>query len=311
MVDQRPSVLITGAAGGLASVVMDMLVDRYRLVGVDPRPMPHGMNFPGVFHQIDYRQRKMADLFRQNKFHALIHLGRVPVSSKARQNVRYNINVLGTRSLLDLASRYGVKNLIVFSTYHVYGAHQHNHIHITEDDPLRASQTFPELSDAVELDHVSSIFMFKHPDVRTVILRPVNVVGPRIRNQVTNLLRGEVCPVLMGYDPMMQFIHEHDIAHALRLALDGEKAGIYNVAGEGVVPFTHAVRLAGAKPVPVPHVLAYPAVGLLQHVGLRFPKHLIDYFRYPTIVSDEAFRRDFSFKPEVSTVDALRSIRAR
>ncbi|MGK5085780.1 NAD-dependent epimerase/dehydratase family protein [Bdellovibrionota bacterium FG-1] len=306
----KPKVLITGAAGGLARVVVNQLVDDYELVGVDPRPFPSAREFPGEFHQVDYVKRKMADIFRNHSFHALLHLGRVPVTAKARQSVRYNINVLGTRNLLELALKFHVKTVIVFSTFHVYGAHQHNHLQMTEEDPLRASQIFAELSDAVELDNVSSMFLLKNRDqVRTVILRPVNVIGPEIQNQVAKLLRAAYCPVLMGYDPMMQFIHEYDIARALVLSLQGDKMGVYNVAGEGLIPWTDAVRIAGATPVPIPHFLAYPFFAAVSKLGVNFPKHLLDYFRYPTIVTDAAFREDMGYEPKMTTIDALRSIR--
>jgi nucleoside-diphosphate-sugar epimerase len=55
----KPKVLITGVAGGLASVLVDQLAANYDLVGVDPRSMPEGREFPGEFHRIDYVQRKM------------------------------------------------------------------------------------------------------------------------------------------------------------------------------------------------------------------------------------------------------------
>lgn len=308
----KPKILVTGAAGGLASVAVHRLADDYDLVGVDPRPMrSHQPAFPGEFHQVDYRQRKMADVFRNHQFHALLHLGRVPVTATARKSLRYNLNVLGTRSLLDLALKFGVRNVIVFSTFHVYGAHQHNHLQITEADPLRASQIFAELSDAVELDNASTMFLLRHREqVRTMILRPVNVVGPLIKNQISQLLRAKYCPVLLGYDPMMQFVHESDVAEALILALRSDRSGIYNVAGEGVVPWSHAVRAAGAVPIPVPHMVAYAAFALASQMGIyRFPKHLIDYFRYPTIISDKAFREELGYAPGVTTIEALRSIR--
>jgi len=308
--DTRPSILITGAAGGLAGIVAELLVNRYRLVGVDGRRMPAGRNFPGVFHQIGYTQRKMADVFRANRFDAMLHLGRVPVTS-ARASERYNVNVLGTRNLLEQCLRYGVKNVVVCSTFHVYGAHQHNHLHMSEEDPLRASQTFPELADAVELDHSAMTFMLRHSEIRTVVLRPVNVIGPRVKNQISNLLRGDYCPVLLGYDPMLQFVHERDVAYAVELALESDHRGVYNVSGEGVVPYTKAVRIAGAVPIPVPRVLAYGAAGMISRFSPSFPKHLIDYFRFPAIVSDQAFRSEFGYRPRVTTLEALKSVRAR
>ena len=311
MRSQQPAILVTGASGGLSSILVDMLTDEYKLVGVDPRPMPHGRNFPGTFHQVDYAHRKMTDVFRKHEFHALLHLGRVATTSAMSSSARYRVNVLGTRNLLLLAKQFGIKNIVVFSTFHVYGAHQHNHLHIREDEPLRASQIFPELVDAIELDNYARTFSLQHPDTRTFILRPVNVIGSRIRNEVSTLLRSKYCPILWGFDPMMQFIHESDVAQALMLALKSDRSGVYNVAGEGVIPYTKAVKVVGGTPVPVPHVIAYPLMGMLQTFGLRIPPHLMDYFRYPVVVTDHEFRKHFDYSPKVSTLEALKSLKAR
>lgn len=305
----KPLVMITGAAGGLASIVIDMLATQYDLIGVDPREMPASRTFPGQFYRINYRHRKMAEIFRQNRFHALLHLGRIPVTSSARRSVRFSLNLLGTKNLFDLCVKYNVPNVVVFSTFHVYGAHRDNYIHITEDEPLRAAQIFPDLADAVELDNLSTIFLLRSNGIRTLVLRPVNVIGPRIRNQISRLLRADYCPMLFGYDPILQFIHERDIANALSLCLTSERSGVYNIAGEGVIPYSQAIKLAGAIPVPVPTLLAYPLFAAFSQLGSRFPKHLIDFYRYPTIVSDASFRKDFGFVPAISTVEALKSIR--
>lgn len=302
-------VLITGAAGGLAEVVADTLKGRFELFGVDPRPLAQGKTFPGQFFQVDYRQRKMADLFRLHQFDAVIHLGRVPIAARVRKMQRFNVNVLGTRSLLDLALKYNVKSVVVLSTFHVYGAHQHNHLYISEEDPLLASQTFPEIVDAVELDNVSVAFSLRNPKVRTVILRPTNIIGDRIRNQISQFLRGKMCPVLLGYDPMWQFIHEQDMANSILLALEGKKSGIYNVTGEGVIAFSHAIRLSGGTPMPVPSFLSGAVISGLKLAGMYFPRHLVDFFKYPVVISDKAFRKDFGYEPRISTADALRGMK--
>lgn len=307
--DNRPLLLITGAAGGLASLLVEEVLKEYRLVGVDPRPMPRGKSFPGEFYQLNYTHRRMAEVFRQHAFHAVIHLGRIGVSSRVSTGSRYNVNVLGTRNILALAKKHQIPHVLVCSTFHVYGAHQFNHVHITEDAPLRASQTFPELVDAIELDHTATTFMWRHRDIRTVVLRPVNVIGSRIKNTMSRFLRSDICPHLMGYDPLLQFIHEKDLAHALYLSLKGNRGGIYNIAGEGAVAYSKAIELSGAIAVPVPTFIAYPLVDTLSRFKLAFPKHLIDYFRYPTVISDREFRRDFHYQPKVTTAEALASLR--
>lgn len=304
----KPKLLITGVAGGLAQLVVDLLARKYRLVGIDPRPLPDGVRFPGEFASMDYRSRKLDELFRQHEFHAVLHLGRLPLGYLAKDSDRFNVNVLGTRHLLELCARHRVQNVVVCSSFHVYGAHPHNPLYLSEDDPLRASHTFPELVDAVELDNTATAFLLKHPEIRVVVLRPCNVIGPSIRNRISTFLRSRFCPYSLGFDPPMQFLHEADFARAVKLALECPKRGVYNVAGEGVVPFTHAIRIAGAKAVPFAQLLVSP-LGLPLR-GLGFPLHLADYFRFPVVISDQPFRREFGFRSQITTRDALNDLRS-
>ncbi|NDD91637.1 NAD-dependent epimerase/dehydratase family protein [bacterium] len=306
----KPTVLITGAAGGLAGISVGDLVGDYNLVGVDPRPLPKGKDFPGEFHVVDYQHRRMSEVFRSRKIDILLHLGRIPVGGRLRSSDRYNTNVLGTRNLLQLAKRHEVSQVVVLSTFHVYGAHPHNPGHLLEDDPLRASQTFPELRDSIEMDNLARMFMLQNRSIRVVLLRPVHVVGATIQNYISQLLRSELCPVLAGYDPLLQFIHESDLARAIRLSIESKKSGVYNVAGEGVISYKKAVSVAGARAVPLPAFLVYSALGTLSRLRLGFPKHLVDFFRYSAIVSDDSFRREHDYQPQVSTIDALRSLRS-
>lgn len=301
-------ILMTGVSGGLANLVAKKLAEAFTVVGVDARPRRHPDPFPGRFYQVCYQHRKMAEVFRNHNFKVLVHLGRIR-NTVGRLKWRFDLNVLGTRNLLDLCLKHSLRQAIVMSTYHVYGAHQHNSMYLSEDSTLRASQIFPQLADAVALDNVASSYLWRYRQIKTLILRPANIVGPDIHNAQCTLLRQQISPYLMGFDPLMQFIHQDDAANALVAAVKQEKYGIYNLAGEGVVPYTQAIRLSGGTPVPVPHFLAYPAVGFMSRLGLRFPMHLLDYFKYPTTINDDRFREAFEFQPTIDTVKALKSIR--
>ena len=304
------SILITGVSGALAGLVADALhKDGSTVIGADVRPLPGGVSFPGEFNLLrHYGQRRMAEVFRRHRPSTLIHLGRVRTAAVPSLAKRYNMNVLGTRHLLELANQYNLKRVLVLSTFHVYGAHQHNHVLIREDEPLRASQIFPQLADVVELDHAATSFLWRYRRINTVVLRPVNIVGPSLNNLISRLLRMKSAPTLLGYDPMMQFVHEGDMAAAIVKTVRSDRWGVYNVAGEGAVPYSRALRLAGAVPVPVPHFLAYSVVGALARWRLVFPKHLIDYFRYPTVIDDSAFRSELDFTPALSAVETLKSV---
>jgi UDP-glucose 4-epimerase len=302
-------ILLTGASGAIARLVAGALSPKYELVGIDPRPAPSETHFPGEFIVADYHSRKLDEVFKKHTFDAVLHLGRIRESQKYSPQYRFQMNVIGTQKLLDLCRATGVKNLIILSTYHVYGAHRLNPLVLTEEAPLRASQSFPELADAVELDHAATTFMWKARDVRTTVLRPTNVVGKHVRNTICSLLRSGVCPKIFGFDPLMQFMDEKDLARALILALENPIPGIFNVAGEGVVALSHAIRHAQAVSVPIPPVVSASFVRVLAEVSkIPFPPYLMEYFKYPTIISDDAFRKAFGYQPKVKTTQSLRNL---
>lgn len=298
-------ILVSGARGRLARIVMEQLNEP--VVGMDVREAP--TDFPGeYFHLKRYAHRKTAEIFRQVKPRVLLHLG--VRSASPRMEKRYTENVLGTQHLLRLCEKYGVERVVAISSFHVYGAHEHNPVGIREDAPLRAGASFPELIDLVELDHTVSNFVWRQDHVSAVLLRPVHIIGPRLRNRASKLLASPYVPRLIGFDPMLQFLHEEDAARAIVVALRSPRRGVYNVAGEGTIAYSHAIRNAGGRPLPLPHMVARPFVRGFGRVKLSIPHYLVDYFRYPTILSDQAFRRDFRWEPRISTVQALRSLRA-
>ena len=306
---KKPTVLITGASGAIARLVASAISSKYELVGVDPRPAPSNSHFPGTFYVADYHSRKLDEVFKNHSYDAVIHLGRIRESQKYSPQYRFQMNVIGTQKLLDLCKFNGVKNLVVVSTYHVYGAHRLNSLHMNEDAPLRASHSFPELTDAVELDHAATTFMWKNRDTRTTVLRPVNIAGKHVRNTICTLLRSGVCPKILGFDPLMQFIDEKDMARACILALEQPFSGIYNVAGEGVIAYSHAIKLAEAVTIPIPPFITASVVRFLESVSrVGFPTYLMDYFKYPTIVNDDAFRKTFGYQPKVKTVQCLQNL---
>lgn len=303
-------VLLTGAAGQLSRLVALALAEEgHEVVGLDLRPVRH-RDFPGPFERVKrYDHRAAAEVFRSREPEALLHLGIRAGGFQTEARQRYTQNVLGTKHLLELARRYELRRVVVLGTYHVYGAHQNNPTFIREDAPLRAVQNFPELLDAVELDHTVTNFLWRHKgELPTVLLRPVNIMGPHLRNQVSTLLRGAVCPRLLGFNPMQQFLHEQDLVRLIVELLQGSESAVYNVCGEGEVPWRRAIEIAGARALPLPHTLAYPGVRLLSRMNIAFPEHLMDFFRYPVIISDQLLRSRVDWRPEVSVVETLRSL---
>ncbi|KZZ46299.1 NAD-dependent epimerase, partial [Oleiphilus sp. HI0085] len=206
--EHKKNVLVTGAAGALAQQVINRLRDEYQIAAVDFRKITyHSDDIPS--YKVDFNKRVFEDLFKHHDFDSVIHLGRISSAEETRMR-RYNANVLGTQKLLDLSHKYGISNVIVLSTYHVYGSSPYNPALIDETAPLKAAELTMDLVDSVELESLANIYLWRYPDLNITILRPCNIVGPGVRNTISNLLSSKYAPVLMGFSPIMQFIHIDD-----------------------------------------------------------------------------------------------------
>ena len=110
--------------------------------------------------------------------------------------------------------------------------------------------------DAIEVEDYVRSFDRRRPDVAVTVLRLANQVGPTVDNPLTRYFELPVCPTVLGFDPRLQFLHEEDTAEVLRRATLGPaQRGTFNVAGDGVVLLSQAIRIAGKPPLPIPEPL--------------------------------------------------------
>ncbi|MHA7924528.1 MAG: SDR family oxidoreductase [Marinobacter sp.] len=294
---RRPHILITGAAGALAQQVIEQLRDTCDLVAVDFREQVYlGDDIPS--YCIDFNKRVFEDLFRRYQFDGVIHMGRI-MSSQLTRMRRYNANVLGTQKLLDLSHKYGIKRVVVLSTFHVYGAVAYNPALIDEAAPLKSAGLSADLIDSVELENLANIYLWRYPELNITILRPCNIVGPGVRNTISTLLASERAPVLAGFSPMMQFIHIDDMADAIVLAYKKPTRGVYNVAPQDWVAYQHALKLCGCKRIQVPSIPPMVPKMILGTLKLKsFPSYLMAFFKYPVVIDGRSFVKEFEFEPK-------------
>jgi UDP-glucose 4-epimerase len=295
----------------MARLVAERLASQYRITGIDSQePDQDASPYIEEFVHLNYTGRRLAELFRQTTFDALVHVGRLSSTAKVSWEERFEQNVYGTKNLLALGLSHGVKKFVVLSTHLVYGAARDTDLYLREDAPLRAGEKFPELRDAIELDYATLGFIWRHRRVETILLRPVHIVGRTVHAVLSTLLQRSFCPLLLGYDPPMQVIHESDVARAIEISVCKKGYGVFNVAGEGVLPLSAAIEIAGAKPLPIPPPLASIIAKLIPIHGGSVPPFLVNYAKYPTIVSDAAFRKTMGWEPQLTITETLGDLAA-
>jgi UDP-glucose 4-epimerase len=220
----------------------------------------------------------------------------------------HELELIGSLHVLDAAAASGVRKIVVISTAQVYGPWPDNPNFLTEEHELRAHPEAHAVRDRAELEGLLRIFAARHPQLCVTSLRPCWVMGPTFQDRVTDHFAGAAVTTLLGFDPLMQFLYEADLLHAVELALRSDAPGAFNLAGGGVLPLSTLLRLAGKRAVPLPHPLLY-RLRFLGSVGRTgdAPAGFYDYLRFLWVVDTARAREQLGFEPVYSTKEAWMS----
>lgn len=293
------SILIIGMAGGLARITAG-LIARYwpevKITGIDNRTVTKPINSPNYNPlKMSYTRNNFEKLFRNNQFDVVLHLGRIShanANPRAQLAQRLDLNLMGTNRILDLSLKFGVKKIIIMSTWHVYGAFPDNPVFLKENTLPRASIRYPELRDVVEMDQLATSWMWKFQhEIETIILRPCSIIGPQIRNSMSNYLTASYMPIGIDYNPMTQFIHEFDMANVLVHSISKVPTGIYNVATDEAISIHEAKDIIGRPVIPVPIFSLEAAANLINRTFWSVPNYLIDYLKYQCLLSNSELKQ--------------------
>lgn len=303
----RTTVLLTGAAGFWGERVAARLLATgdHRVIGIDtraPATPVEGLDFVAAATE----DPRLAEFLALEGVEIVCHLAFIETVTPRESAFREN--VMGTMNLLGACVEAGVRQVVVKSSTAVYGAHPDNPAFLTEAHPLRGSRAYGYTRDLLEIESLCQGTRRQGTGMAWTVLRFANIVGPTVQSPMVRFLSDPRAPVLMGFDPMMQVIHEDDVVGALVHAVTTETAGIFNVAAEPPMPLWRIMALAGKVPLPVLHPIAYTAVSV---AGPRYAPIELDALRYPWVADLSRMREEFGFAPEQSAVEAVASVAAR
>ncbi len=310
-------VAVTGASGDLAALLLPQLERDDAVEGVLAldTSRPEGLGTKGAFRRVNLArpesERLLVEAFEEAQTDVVVHLA-LPLSPAGMGALAHELEVAGTLNVLSAVARSRVRRLVVASYTVVYGARGQNPAFLTEDAPLHGSPGSRFVTDKVEVERQVAQFRRAHPDVKVLVLRFAPVLGPRVDNPITRLLRTRAVPTLLGFDPNWQALHEEDAVEALHRAVHAGAEGPMNVVGPGVVSFSGLVHLSGGHVVPLPARVAKGAVGVLGRLGLTSGKAgLLDYIRYGWVADGTLAERELGFVPRYDTRAAAAALQER
>lgn len=250
----------------------------------------------------DVRDRDgLLGIFEQEGIDTLIHLAFIANPTRD-PGFEFDIDVNGTRNVLDICGKLKVKKLVVASSDCAYGFFEGTPDYLEETAPIRETPGFPYAENKVRIEKMISDFADTHPDCSVVILRPCMVMGPNANNTTSKSMKNPAIIGVRGYDPIMQFVHEDDAAEAFYQAAVQEVRGIFNLAADKGMRYSELARELGRPMVSLPAWLIYPLVETLYRIKVvPFGKAQVDYIRYPLSMNVEKIKKELKFEPRYSS----------
>lgn len=278
-----------------------------RVIGVDAVP-PRGDIGKVSFVRADIRNPVIAKVIAREDVDTVVHMSVIatPGSTGGRGPMK-ELNVIGTMQLLAACQKApSVRTLVVKSTTTVYGASSRDPAMFTEDMEPRRPPRSGYAKDVAEIEGYVRGMARRRPDARVTLLRCANVVGPHVQSPITSYFRLPVIPVVLGHDARLQFLHESDLMAVLHHAVDTDVPGTFNVAGDGLLLLSQAVRRLQRPMVPMPGF----AVGGLGSVlrsarAADFSPEQLAFLTYGRGVDTTRMRSELGFSPAYSTPEAL------
>jgi UDP-glucose 4-epimerase len=302
--------MVTGVSrylGGRFTQLLQADPDISRVIGVDVVPPKQDLG-DAEFVRADIRNPVIGKVITQAKVDTVVHTAVIatPVGAGGRATMK-EINVIGTMQLLAACQKApSVEKLVVKSSTSVYGSSPRDPAMFTEDMEPNALARSGYAKDSVEVEGYVRGFARRRPDVSVTTLRFANFIGPRVQTALSSYFALPVVPTVLGYDPRIQLVHEHDGIDVLWRATVQEHPGTFNVAGDGVLTLSQAIHRAGRPSLPLPSPAA-PWIGqLLRRMGVAdFSPEQMRFLAYGRVVDTARMKEVLGFRPQYSTVAAF------
>lgn len=302
-------VLVTGVSrflGARVAAALQADPSIERVIGVDTAPptMPLGRT---EFVGIDIRTPSIAKVIASAEVDTVVHLHLVTMTAAARVKVK-EINVIGTMQLLAACQRSSsMRKIVVRSSAAVYGSSGHDPAVFTEDDEPVTPPTSGYAKDAVEVEGYVRGLARRRSDLAVSMLRFANLLGPNVDSPLSRYFHMPVAATVLGFDPRLQFVHEDDGVEVLRRMTVEDHPGTFNVAGDGVVLLSQALRRAGRPILRMPA----PAVQTLGDLGRRFgglkgfSPELLRWLTYGRVIDTDRLTTELGWRPKFSSGEAF------
>lgn len=229
-------IIILGGSGYIGSVLIkNLLANKHKVKIIDT--FWFGKNFENHKNlkiiKKDIRNLKKNDFIG---YDTIIHLANIANDPSVELNpqLSWDVNVLGSIKICELAKATKIKKIIFSSSGSVYGIS--NKKNVTEETELHPLSIYNKTKMTAE-----RIFLSYSDDIKIIIIRPATVCGnsKRLRLDVSvNMLTYQAWKnkiiTVMGGNQIRPNIHINDLCRIFSFFLNRNMSGIYNAGFENL-----------------------------------------------------------------------------
>lgn len=296
------TILITGAGGYIGRQLAERLRVHARVLGLDLRADPDA---PFPLRAMDIRDPALGDWMQAEGVTHVVHLAAVLEDSGNRER-DFDIDVNGTRNVLQACVQAGVQHITVSSSGAAYGYHPDNPDWLREEHPLRGNPEFAYSDHKRQVETLLAEYRAQHPELAQLVLRVGTVLGARTQNLITNLFAAKRLIAVRSSDSPFVVIWDQDLLAIIEKGVRESRSGIFNVAGDGALPMREIAALLDKPLLELP---AWLLIGALQigrwlRVG-RYGPAQVNFLRYRPVLANDRLKNEFGYIPQKTSREAF------
>lgn len=301
-------VLVTGSAGYLGSQTVAALAQRSDLLVVALDVREPSARLPGVVYEVaDIRAPEVDAIVGRHAPDVIVHLASIVTPGKnSNRAFEYDVDVNGTRNLLQACVRHGVKRVIVSSSGAAYGYYADNPEWLVETDAIRGNEVFAYACHKRLVEEMLLDYRQQYPELEQIIFRIGTILGLTVRNQITDLFEKPKLLAIAGSDSPFVFVYDQDVVGAILHGIDSAKVGIFNVAGDGKLSIFEIAERLGKRCRVLPAGLIQAALWVLKKLNLtQYGPEQIDFLRYRPVLLNTRLKEEFGYVPKLTSAQVF------
>ena len=267
-----------------------------------------GISPDGIeYEAFDIRDPAVAEVLAKHAIDTVVHLAAVVSAGKRPdRKLEHEIDVGGSRNVLEACLNAAVQKIIVTSSGAAYGYHADNPEWLTETDPIRGNEEFSYSDHKRQIEEMLAEWRDGHPGLDQLVFRPGTILGQTTHNQITDLFERPVVLGIRGAATPFVFIWDHDVVGAMRRGIFTNRTGIFNLAGDGVMTMADIANRLDKRYVPLPASLVRGVLRALKVVRLtQYGPEQVDFLRFRPVLDNRSLKEDFGYVPEKTTREAF------